>query len=167
MNLLRDILENVDKNNDKYNDFLFLTKLKTTYITDFDNDHNKITFFDDNKQIFESKYEVIAYYKKDKNIGHLTWAWADPYLGKNMSKLSRSILEYAFNIEPSNTDNIFIRGLLLKSHIKIKSNIYIELLLAIVSSLIKMPIIQQTDDNNNITFCCLIDYKKIPQIKSG
>ena len=153
MNLLKDILENVDKNNDKYNDFLFLT-------------NSKITFFDENKKIFESNYEVIAYYKKDKNIGHWTWAWADPYTGKNTSKLSRTILQYAFNIEPSNTDNIFIRGLLLKSHITIKNNIYIELLLAIISSLIKMPIIKQTDENN-ITFCCLVDYKKIPQIKSG
>lgn len=167
MNLLKDILETMDKNTEKYNDFLFTSDIKTTYVTDVDIEHNIITFYNKNKT-FESKYETIATYdiindsSNPTYKGNWTWAWADPYLNKNESKLSRSILNYAFNIESNNSDNIFIKSLLLKSHILIKSNIHVELLLSIVSSLIKIPLIKKVqNEKNQITYYCIIDYKKL------
>jgi hypothetical protein len=120
---------------------------------------NQIIFYDsDKKVLLESNYETLGFYFQTSNIWR--WAWSMPTLSKNDSSISRKILNYAFDLEP--TKEYILRSELINSKILIKSDLQLDIHIALSSYLIKKPFIfklplgfnENSDDD-------LISYKKI------
>jgi hypothetical protein len=99
---------------------------------------NQIVFYDSDKKILlESNYETLGFYFQTSNIWR--WAWSMPTLTKNDSSISRRILNYAFDLEP--TKEYILRSELLNSKILIKNNLQIDIHVALSSYLTRKPFI--------------------------
>ena len=134
---------------------------KIEYIKIIRNSHltNQIIFYDsDKKVLLESNYENLGYYFQTSNIWR--WAWSIPTLTKNDSSISRKILNYAFELEP--TKEYILRSELINSKILIKSDIQLDIHISLSSYLIKKPFIFKLplgfNENSEDE---LISYKKI------
>ncbi|CAH6421503.1 Hypothetical protein KVN_LOCUS316 [uncultured virus] len=137
--LILNSLEYYDKYLEKYNDFFSSIKYYSYLYSESDLEHNKIVFFDKNKQkIFESRFEIIGIYNKGPNIW--AWAWSIPYLNKNTIYTSRKILNYGLDIVPS-TENQFIKTELVTSRFRISHITQLDLHVSIASYLSKIPMI--------------------------
>ena len=67
------------------------------------------------------------------------WAWSMPTLSKNDTLISRKILNYAFDLEP--TKEYILRSALINSSTLIKNNLQLDIHIALSSYLIKKPFI--------------------------
>lgn len=90
-------------------------------------------FYDINKNILfkaECEYIGIAYTNVDKDILWV-WAWANPQISKNHTLLSRKLLQYGLDINPSNNNiDIFLKSILTNSRMKL-SAIELELIISL------------------------------------
>jgi hypothetical protein len=125
---------------------------------------NQIIFFDSDKKILlESNYESLGFYFQTSNIWR--WAWSMPTLSKNDTLISRKILNYAFDLEP--TKEYILRSALINSKILIKNNLQLDINIALSSYLIKKPFIFKLpigfNDNSKDDY---ISYKNIFTHKS-
>ena len=78
----------------------------------------------------ECEYIGIAYTNVDKDILWV-WAWANPQISKNHTLLSRKLLQYGLDINPSNNNiDIFLKSILTNSRMKL-SAIELELIISL------------------------------------
>ncbi len=99
---------------------------------------NQIIFYDSNKNILlESNYEALGFYFQNSNIWK--WAWSMPTLSKNDTSISRKILNYAFDLEP--TKEYILRSALINSSTLINNDLQLDIHIALSSYLIKKPFI--------------------------
>jgi hypothetical protein len=138
--LISNALESYDLHVDKYESFL---KKVSYYILHVDTDevemtiYQYISFYDKNKTLLhKSTYEVLGIFDPIGSIW--IWAWATPYLDKNMTRISRKILNYGIDLSSTND---FLKSELITSRFKISNPIQIELHCSIASYLGKKQII--------------------------
>lgn len=135
-NLVTDSLEFYDSNKEKYESFLSNIK----YINlgaNYDRKYHEINLLDKNKKIIHtSRYEILGVLDTVNNIW--LWAWAAPYLPKNLTYISRKILHYGTELE---SESEFLKTELITSRFKISGPIQVELHTAIASYLSKQPFI--------------------------
>lgn len=103
-----------------------------------DTARNVITFIDKatKKPLFSTEIEIIGIYYASYHIW--SWAWAHIGLTNNDTYLSKDILIYALKLD---TDMAYLKALLSTSRGEIKSDIQIDINLAICSYIIKQPYI--------------------------
>jgi len=102
----------------------------------------KILFMDKNKQeLFKSNYEIIGIYENTTKTW--TWAWSIPKLKKNVTYISRKILDYGLNIDidESNVTNAFLKAELITGRFRISNQIQLDLHMGIASYLSHNPIV--------------------------
>lgn len=108
----------------------------------------QVSFFDKDKQeIYNFSYEVIGIYENQTKTW--SWAWAIPKLKKNLTYISRKILNYGLDIEPENTNNTFLRAELITGRFRISNIIQLDLHVAIASYIAKKPFIFKCIYNRN------------------
>lgn len=103
-----------------------------------DTARNVITFIDNKtkEHILTTEIEIIGIYYASYHIW--SWAWAHIGLTNNDTYLSKDILTYALKLD---TDMAYLKALLSTSRGEIKSDIQIDINLAICSYIIKQPYI--------------------------
>jgi len=143
MNKTRDLiinsLEYYDKNYEKYSDIISKIKYYSYLYSDSDLDHNKIIFYDKNKEeIFRSRFEIIGIYNNYSNTW--AWAWSISFLNKNTVYTSRKILNYGLDIVPS-IENQFLKTELITSRFRVSHPTQLDLHVSIASYLSKVPMI--------------------------
>lgn len=132
-NLVTDSLEFYDSNKEKFDKFLSGIKYISLIITP----QHKIQLLDADKNVVHtSRYEMLGVLDVVNDIW--IWAWAVPYLPKNLTYISRKILHYGTELE---SDSEFLKTELITSRFKISGPIQVELHSAIASYLSKQPFI--------------------------
>ena len=137
-----DIVKNAftyyDKNNEK-NEYKFKDIKFIDFINKDSTDIKRktINMYDkDKKLLFKYKYEIIGVYN---NFTHTwTWAWSVPIFTKNSTYVSRKILQYGLDMEPTNT---FLKAELITSRFRISDPVQLDLHIAIASYISKNPVI--------------------------
>lgn len=128
--LIKNALEYYDINAMKYydksNTFKFYKLIKS---------ERKILFYDGNKQkIAEYTYDAIGKYIPSKNLW--SWAWATAELSKDLTKQSRQVLNYAFELDD---EDLMLKTELITSRYKITSPIQLDFHVALTMFLSKKP----------------------------
>lgn len=132
--LVKDSLEYLDRNMEKYDDFL--KKIKFIHF-DRNTEYPIITFYDSEKNIIHtSKYEMIGAYVDDHKTW--TWAWSISSYPKKFTYTITEILKYGINLDDS---NLFLRSELINSRFKITSKIQLEIHTSIAAYLSKKPLV--------------------------
>lgn len=134
-NIIKSALENYDKNQEKILKMLkdiYYLKLNTTGRIKY------ITFYDKNKKkILESSYQLAGIYLESSNTWK--WGWTLPGRNKDETDLSRKVLDYAFNLD--NFNEIELRSQLINSTIPILNSMQMDINIAIISYITKIPFI--------------------------
>lgn len=133
-----------DKNKEKYDN---ITKnVKYVNFPAFDKDdkgdikRKHIVMYDKNKKpIFSSKYEIIGLYENVSNTW--SWAWSVPRFKKNITYISRKILNYGLDLDISEQHSLFLKTELITGKFKIHDPVQLELHAAIASYISKNPFI--------------------------
>jgi hypothetical protein len=134
-NIIKSALENYDKNQEK-----ILKMLKDIYYLKFNTTERikYITFYDKNKKkILESAYQLAGIYLENSTMWK--WAWTLPGRNKDETDLSRKVLDYAFNLD--NYNEIELRSQLINSTIPILNSMQMDINIAIISYITKIPFI--------------------------
>jgi hypothetical protein len=143
-NIIKSALEYYDKNQEQ-----ILKLLKDVYFLKFGNHNDRvkyIIFYDkDKKKIFESSYQFAGIYISKKKTWK--WAWSLAYSNKENTFISRKVLDYAFNLDT--VTELELRSRLLNSNIKIINENQIDINLAIISYISKIPFILKLPYINN------------------
>lgn len=125
--------KNMEANDKEFNEFkyYFFEQRRTD-----DLDRNVVVFYDkDRKEIKRYKYEYVGIYHSDGQIW--TWTWALAKVPKNLSALSKKILNYGLDMTVSK-DNLFLKTELITSKFLIDDAIQLEIHLAISSYIAKV-----------------------------
>jgi|SaaInlStandDraft_5_1057022.scaffolds.fasta_scaffold08482_5 hypothetical protein len=133
--------KNLIKNAYKYYDEKMILYEKIHHMTGLSKDEHEcdlevasIKFYINKKIISEANYEIMGrYYKKD-NI--FIWAWADVDNVKNLTYISKQILNYGLDIVIDNSLdnkdefnlNSFLKMLLINSRIVINNQVELDIL---------------------------------------
>lgn len=130
-------LEKYDRNNK-------IWKKKLKGYTNVETDKNKkIVYFKNiDKIIYKNNYEVIGLYYESINLW--LWGWAVPT--KIPAHFSKKLLDYGFNTQINN----FIKTILCNSRINIKSQLELDVFLALISDIGKMFLYKETI--NDVTY---------------
>jgi hypothetical protein len=137
--LITNSLKYYDFNQEKYSKLFNKFKYYSIVQVETDIEHDKILFFDKDKQlIFESKYEILGIYYVSSQIW--AWSWSIPNLNKNLVYTTRKILNYGLDIIPSRED-IFIKAEIITSRFRISNEIQLDIHAAIASYISKKPMI--------------------------
>jgi hypothetical protein len=134
-NIIKSALESYDKNQEK-----ILKMLKDVYYLELNATGRikYITFYDKNKKkILESSYQLAGIYLENSNTWK--WGWTLPGRNKDETNLSRKVLDYAFNLD--NLNEIELRSQLINSTIPILNNMQMDINIAIISYITKIPFI--------------------------
>lgn len=134
-NIIKSALENYDNNQEK-----ILKMLREVYYLKLNTDNRikYITFYDKNKKkILESSYQMAGIYLENSSIWK--WGWTLSGRNKDETNLSRKVLDYAFNLDT--VTELELRSRLLNSNIKIINENQIDINLAIISYISKIPFI--------------------------
>lgn len=140
-------LDLYDRNNIEY-DYIIKSKV------DIIKDTNNIMFYskEDDTVLFKGHYQIAGYYDLTNNIW--IWGWLLPITNRN-TKLARELLEYGLKLDINsiNSDQVFIKNLLLNSRFIIKDKIGLEINLAIFSFILKEKILFiYPHINNDVVF---------------
>lgn len=138
-NLIKNSLNYYDKNMEKYNKFL--SKIRYVNFVFYTEDTKKsiIIFYDkDKKEIFKSRYEVLGAYNNTSKTW--IWGWSIPNASKNLTFISKKILNYGLDID-DNDENLFLKTELITSRFRITNEIQLEIHIAISSYISKIPLL--------------------------
>jgi hypothetical protein len=136
-NILSDALEYYDNNLERYNKFMSQVKFIKKIKSNNDLEHNVIIFYDkDKKVLLKSRYEIFGIYMN--RINTWAWAWSIPFFKKNMTYISRKILNYGVELDP---DNGFLKTELINSRYRITSPIQLDIHSAVASYLSKQLLV--------------------------
>jgi hypothetical protein len=143
-NIVVNSISYYDKNLEKYG-YLFKN---TKYVNFPPDDKNikgditrrKISFYNKNKkEIFSSRYEIIGVYE---NITHTwTWGWAIPKFKKNVTYMSRKILNYGLDIDSDETNSMFLKTELITGRFRISDHVQLDIHASIASYISKYPVV--------------------------
>ena len=131
------IIKSIDLYDKQYIKYLDIINSRSEIIKE----SNRIKFYSkDDEILLDAKFQFAGYYDPNNNIW--IWAWLLP-LTNNNTKLSRELLEYGLKLDINsiNSDQIFIKNLLLNSRFIIKDKIGLEINLAIFSFILKEKIL--------------------------
>jgi hypothetical protein len=128
--LIKNSLDYYDNQNIKYNKYLPLNSILL-------NNEKTIINKKDNNISVKINYEVLGVF--DYNTKIFIWGWVLPYLNSNETKISRELLNYGLNINPSSStpDHFYLKSLLVNSRINIDTDFDINLIIALSSYLLK------------------------------
>lgn len=102
-----------------------------------DIDRNIIIFYNSNREkVYESRFETLGFYISKYNLW--TWAWGNPNYHKNNIDLSKKLLIYGLEIDP--TENYFLKMELTTPRFLISNKIQLEIHIAIAAHLLKKKI---------------------------
>lgn len=123
------------------NSFKYYNIAKTFRKYRFDYDTHKIIFFDAHEnKIYESEYDVIGKLNNEFNVW--TWGWALPEHDKTVTKTSRRVLNYGFDLP---TNEQLLKTGLITSRIQIMHSIQLDMNVAVTSFLSKEPFVFRID----------------------
>lgn len=136
-------LEYYDSNKEKYqNIFRKIKYIKFQHI-DSEIGHNKIIFYDKNKnELYSSRYELIGLYYSYTNIW--MWSWASPIILKKHTNIIRKVWNYGAELDPKDS---FLKTELTTSRFVISNPIQLDIHLSISSYLSKIPMIFEYKTN--------------------
>jgi hypothetical protein len=128
--LIKKSLLYLDNQNNKYKKFIKNVTAK------FDQTKNKVIFNINDKDIIYD-YEILGIYNFKLNI--FMWSWALPYYSINETKISRELLNYGLNLEPSSNTmyHYFLKSLLINARNHIDTDFELELIQAITAYISK------------------------------
>jgi hypothetical protein len=134
--LVADALEYYDINSEKYSNFF-----KSIHYIKFEESssdlHNNLYMYDSNKNLlFKSRYEVLGLYASASKTW--TWAWSIPYYKRNNTLISKKILNYGIDLDPTYK---FLKTELVTSRFRINDAIQLDIHVAIASYLSKQPFV--------------------------
>lgn len=136
--LILNALEYADVNKEKYSTVLKKSRYVSIFSSTKDMVPSTITFYDKGKKpMFTSRFEILGEYIHDSNIW--LWAWAQPTLPKNQTYLSKKILNYGLNIDP--TENLVLKTELVTSRFKVFDDVQLDMHVALSSYIAKAPFI--------------------------
>ena len=97
--------------------------------------------------VLEKKYQIIGLIDRKQLL--FSWAWGVASLDDSLKFHSKEILNYGLKLSQ---ENIIIKLLLTKSEIKCTSNLFEDVLIAIISYLLggKKIWLMRLDDNSSI-----------------
>jgi hypothetical protein len=145
--LVTNSLKYYDTNNDKYNKLYSKFKYYMIIKAESDTEHHTFVFYDENrKEILRTRYEIIGTFQTTSNVW--VWAWALPSLNKNLTNVSRKILNYGFDILPG--ENSFLRSELITSRFKIHGKLQLDIHVSIASYISKKNIIYHFSTGDHI-----------------
>lgn len=99
-----------------------------------------IAMYDKNKkEIYKSRYEIIGIYENTSKTW--SWAWSIPKLKKNITYISRQILNYGLDLDVSEQNSLFLKSELITGRFRITSDIQLDLHASIASYISKQPIV--------------------------
>ena len=136
--LIINSLRYFDKNKDKY--FKFISKVKFVVFIYDENDmnHNVIIFYDKkNNELFRSKFEIMGIYYSFSNTW--AWAWSAPLFKKNLTYISKKILQYGLDIDDKKKQ--FLKTELITSRFRIVNYVQLDIHIAVSSYIAKSPMI--------------------------
>ena len=107
-------LDNLDKSNKKYENFVNNDNIKI----DYKDSQIYITFFENEKVMYEGKTTVLGTMDVDSKVW--LWSWVTPNFTIEETKYAREILNYGLNLEPNSNSTIHFY---IKSHF-VNSRIY-------------------------------------------
>jgi hypothetical protein len=138
--LISNALEYFDMNNEKYNGIFNGAKYITYIFSTEDTGYNYIVFYDKNKkELFRSRYEIVALYYKKNNIW--VWGWSVVKADKTLTFTIRKLLNYGIDLDSNES---FLKSELVTSRFRIGNEIQMDIHLSIASYLSKNPIIYKT-----------------------
>jgi len=125
-------LDLYDKKTSKYIQYI---NNKIDFISD-----NKINFYSNDGQIFNTYCELGGYYDIENCIW--VWGWLLP-IPNSGTILSRSLLNYGLNLDiiSINNEQLFIKNLLLNSRYIVNDSVGMDINLAIISFILKDKIL--------------------------
>ena len=139
VNIVTEALEYYDKNNKQFNKVFAKVKYFKLINSNLDTEHNKIIFFDKNKQeLFKSKYEMIGKYYNDSQTW--IWAWSIPRYNKNTIYTIKKLLNYGIDIPPT-ADIRFLKSELVTSRYRVTDLIQLDIHASLASYIAKIPMI--------------------------
>lgn len=139
VNIVTNSLEYYDKNREKYDKIMSQIKYYKWIKVTSDLDHSKIIFYDKNKKkLFESRYEAIGLYSNTSRTW--IWAWSVPYFQKNVTYISRKILNYGLDI-PSKKENRFLKSELVTSRFRVWDDVQLDVHISVASYISKNPLV--------------------------
>jgi hypothetical protein len=126
---LKNILDKYDKQNKKYLKYIMCNDIT------FNESNEMITFNIDEHNDFY--FELLSSFDFQNNIW--IWSWLLTSLERKQNKLSRGLLNYGLDLEPSSNsdEHYMIKSLLVNSRILIEDYIQLEINLAISSYLLR------------------------------
>jgi hypothetical protein len=133
--------EYYDKNTEHNNELFKNVRYVTYSNNEKDLKQNHINMYDKNKKIIKKyTYEHIGVL--DNMSNSWTWAWSIPNYTKNLTYISRRILNYGFNLD---LQYMFLRYELLTSRFRISNPIQVDIHISLASYLSKHPVIFKLD----------------------
>jgi hypothetical protein len=135
--LVEQSLDYFDTNYEKYS--TFIDKIKyIKYDIEPQKEYRVLNMYDnDKKLLLSSRYELLGmYYPIDS---FWTWAWAIPKMKKNITHISRKLLNYGTELDQE--ESIFLKSELVTSRFKVTNMLQIDIYCAIGSYLSKQPIV--------------------------
>ena len=136
--LITQSLNYYDINTEKYSKLYDKFKYYSIITSESDTDHNRIVFYDKNKEIiFKTRYEILGMYNATSNLW--IWGWSIPSLQKNELYLSRKILNYGFDVLLN--ESHFLKSELITSRFRISDTLQLNIHISIASYISKNPMI--------------------------
>lgn len=137
ISVLRNSLENYDRNMDKLLELYNKIEYATVEISTTDDKESILTAYDKNdKELFKSAYQFLSTFVLNTNLW--IWAWSNPRIYKNGSYISRKLLLYGLDLP---TEFSYLKLVLLTSRFEITELIQKELFYALASYLTKIKTI--------------------------
>lgn len=185
--IITDSLEYYDSNNEKYMKIFEIVKYYNRKDAINDMERPTFTFYDKNKKpLFTSTYEIVGLYHSKSKFW--SWSWSIPYFRKNMIQISKKILNYGIDLDPHFG---IIKQELINSRFEVFNEVQLDIHISIASYLSKQPLIFKNvipyklissythtgpaeyidffssppkNDDYEIAFCILLDYKTVDDI---
>lgn len=118
----------------------------------------------DRKEIFSSRYEIIGIY--ENNTRTWSWAWSIPKLKKNITYISRKILNYGLDIEIEEQKSMFLKSELITGRFRITDHVQLDLHAGIASYISKKPVVYKFIYHpNNEDSLKMVDVSHSDQLK--
>lgn len=143
-NIVVNSLSYYDMNTEKYEDMFKNVKYVNFPPGDKDSKgdimRRHIAMFDkDKKEVFKSRYEIIGIYENNSHTW--SWAWSIPKLKKNITYISRQILNYGLDLEVDKSNSLFLKSELITGRFRISNPVQLDLHVAIASYISKKPVV--------------------------
>ena len=128
-------------------DLKLKNQIVKTQMTKKNNENYIICYNKNNDIVLEKKYQIIGLIDRKQLL--FSWAWGVASLDDSLKFHSKEILNYGLKLSQ---ENIIIKLLLTKSEIKCTSNLFEDVLIAIISYLLggKKIWLMRLDDNSSI-----------------